>query len=82
MVVKVINGSQIEVIEDVYLIDLPGADGRLTIMIKHLPISATLKKGVANITFNNKEKQNIDILPGIFLFQNEVMEIICSEYVL
>jgi len=81
MIVKIINGSQIEVIEDVYSIELPGADGRLTIMIRHLPISATLKAGIANITFNNKGKQNINILPGIFLFQNEVMEIICSEYV-
>jgi F0F1-type ATP synthase epsilon subunit len=82
MVVKIINGSQIEVIKDVYSIDLPGADGRLTVMVRHLPICATLKKGVADITFENKEKQNINILPGICLFQNDVMEIIFSEYVI
>jgi F0F1-type ATP synthase epsilon subunit len=82
MIVKIINGSKIEEIEDVYSIQLPGADGRLTIMPKHLPISATLKEGIANICFMNKNTQNINVLPGIFLFQNEILEIICSEYVI
>ena len=80
MILKIINGADIEVFEDVYSADLPGKDGRLTIMIKHRPISATLKAGIMHICFNNKVKKDIKIPTGICLFQNEVLEIICSEY--
>ncbi|MDA3798297.1 MAG: hypothetical protein PF692_04360 [Kiritimatiellae bacterium] len=80
MILKIINGADVETFEDVYSADLPGKDGRITIMIKHLPIVVALKAGIMHIDFSNKTEKDIEIPTGICLFQNEVMEIICSEY--
>lgn len=80
MILRIINGENIMEFDDVYSVDLPGKDGRLTVMIKHLPISAVLQKGDLIIKTNRGDVKNIEIPAGIFIFRHDILEVICSEY--